>query len=308
MSEDRRGVLLGVAAYVCWGLFPLYFPLLEPATPIEIVAHRVVWTLLFVLILLLVRRRWAWVRTIVTDRRRLVILAVAAVVIAVNWGVYIWAVNTDRVVEAALGYFINPLVTVLLGVVLLHERLRRAQWVAVGLATLAVVVLTAAYARPPLIALVLALSFGTYGLMKKKVDMPAVESLSVETALLFVPATALLVVMQVQGTAAFGHAGVSVTALLVGVGAVTAIPLLLFAGAAARTPLSTMGLLQYITPILQFMIGVFVVHESMPASRWLGFGLVWAALVLFSVDSLRAGHAQRQAGAVSDTPLVPEAH
>ncbi len=306
MSEDRRGVLLSVAAYACWGLFPLYFPLLEPATPIEILAHRVVWTLLFVVILLLMRRRWAWVRSIVTDRRRLLILAVASVVIAVNWGVYIWAVNSDRVVEAALGYFINPLVTVLLGVVLLHERLRRAQWAAVGLATLAVVVLTAAYARPPVIALVLALSFATYGLMKKKVDMPAVESLSVETALLFVPATALLVVLQVNGTAAFGHAGASVTTLLVGVGAVTAIPLLLFAGAAARTPLSTMGLLQYITPILQLVIGVFVVHESMPASRWVGFALVWTALVLFSVDSLRAGRAQRRPDAGLEATLVPE--
>jgi chloramphenicol-sensitive protein RarD len=261
---------------------------------LEILAHRVVWTLVFVLIILLVRRRWAWVRSIVTDRRRLVILAVASTVIAVNWGVYIWAVNAQRVVEAALGYFINPLVTVLLGVVILGERLRRAQWVAVGLATAAVVVLTAAYARPPVVALVLALSFATYGLMKKKVRMPAVESLGVETTMLFVPATVLLVAMQVQGTATFGHAAASVTALLVGVGAVTAIPLLLFAGAAARTPLSTMGLLQYITPILQFMIGVFVVHESMPASRWVGFGLVWAALVLFSVDSLRAGHAHRQ--------------
>ncbi len=270
MSEDRRGILLGAAAYVCWGLFPLYFPLLEPASAVEIVAHRVVWTLVFVVLLLLVRRRWSWVRSIVVDRRRLLILAVASVVLSVNWGVYIWAVNSDRVVEAALGYFINPLVTVLLGVVLLGERLRRAQWVAVGLATVAVLVLTAAYARPPVIALVLALSFGTYGLMKKKVDMPAVESLAVETSLMFVPATVLLVALQVQGTATFGHAAASVTALLVGVGAVTAIPLLLFAGAAARTPLSTMGLLQYITPILQFMIGMLVVHESMPASRWVG--------------------------------------
>ncbi len=293
MSEDRRGILLGAAAYVCWGLFPLYFPLLEPASAVEIVAHRVVWTLVFVVVLLLVRRRWSWVRSIVVDRRRLLILAVASVVLSVNWGVYIWAVNSGRVVEAALGYFINPLVTVLLGVVLLGERLRRAQWVAVGLAAVAVLVLTAAYARPPVIALVLALSFGTYGLMKKKVEMPAVESLAVETSLMVVPATVVVAVLQVQGTATFGHAAASVTALLVGVGAVTAIPLLLFAGAAARTPLSTMGLLQYITPILQFMIGVFVVHESMPASRWVGFGLVWAALALLSVDSLRAARTQR---------------
>jgi len=302
-SRLRTGVLLGIGAYGLWGLFPLYFPLLEPASPVEIVGHRVVWTLVFLLVVLLVRRRWAWVRAIVHDRRRLAILTVASSVIAVNWGVYIWAVNSDRVVEAALGYFINPLVTVLLGVVLLGERLRTAQWVAVGLATLAVLVLTVAYGRLPWIALTLALSFATYGLMKNRVRMPAVESLSVETALLFLPALALLLTLQARGTAAFGHASGGVTALLAMAGVITAVPLLMFAGAASRVPLSTMGLLQYITPILQFMIGVLVVHEVMPPARWVGFGLVWAALVLFSVDSWRAARSNA-ASAPPPTPVT----
>jgi len=291
----RKGVLLGIGAYGMWGLFPLYFPLLEPATPVEILGHRVVWTLVFLLVVLLIRRRWAWVRAIVHDRRRLTILTVASTVIAVNWGVYIWAVNNDRVVEAALGYFINPLVTVLLGVLVLHERLRVGQWVAVGLAAVAVLVLTAAYGRPPWIALTLALSFATYGLMKNRVRMPAVESLSVETTLLVVPALAVLVWLQVQGTAAFGHASGATTTLLAMAGVITAVPLLMFAGAASRVPLSTLGLLQYITPILQFLIGVLVVHEVMPPSRWVGFALVWTALVVFSVDSLRAARARTSA-------------
>ena len=294
-------MLLGVCAYTLWGLFPLYFPLLEPASPMEILGHRVVWTLVFLIVVLLIRRRWAWVRAIVHDRRRLLILTVASVVIAVNWGVYIWAVNSDRVVEAALGYFINPLVTVLLGVVLLGERLRWAQWAAVGLAALAVAVLTAAYGQVPWIGLTLALSFATYGLMKNRVRMPAVESLSVETTLLVVPALVLLVTLQARGTAAFGHASGEVTALLVAAGVITAVPLLMFAGAAARIPLTTMGLLQYITPILQFLIGVLVVHEVMPPARWVGFSLVWAALVLFSVDSLRAA---RSASAPPPSPPV----
>jgi chloramphenicol-sensitive protein RarD len=231
----------------------------------------------------------------VRDRRRLLILTVASVVIALNWGVYIWAVNSDRVVEAALGYFINPLVTVLLGVVLLRERLRPGQWAAVAIAAVAVVVLTVGYGRPPWIALTLALSFATYGLMKNRVRMPAVESLSMETTLLFVPAVALLVALQVRGTATFGHASGSVTALLALAGVVTAVPLLMFAGSAARVPLSTLGLLQYITPILQFLIGVLVVHEVMPLTRWVGFALVWTALVVFSVDSLRAARARSSA-------------
>jgi chloramphenicol-sensitive protein RarD len=288
VSAHRRGVLFGIAAYTCWGLFPLYWPLLVPASPIEILAHRIVWTALFTVVVLGIRRRWRWLAALRTDPRRLTILAVASTVIAVNWGVYIWAVNAGHVVEAALGYFINPLVTVLLGVVVLGERLRVTQWVAVAVAALAVLVLTVNYGRPPWIALTLALSFATYGLMKNRVRMPAIESLSVETGLLVAPALAVLLVMQARGTLVFGHVAGHVSVLLALAGVVTAVPLLLFAAAASRVPLTTLGLLQYITPVIQFMLGVWVFHEAMPASRWAGFSLVWAALVILSVDSVRS--------------------
>lgn len=304
VNEERRGVLFGFAAYAMWGLFPLYFPLLKPAGAIEILAHRVLWTLVVVGVMLAVRGRWQWLRALAGDRRRLLLLTVAAVVIAVNWGVYIWAVNQGRVVDAALGYYINPLVTVLLGVMLLRELLRRWQWVAVGLATLAVLVLTIDVGRPPVIALVLAVSFATYGLMKNRVRMPALESLSVETLLLALPAAVAVGVIQARGHAAFGHGSVRVTVLLVGVGIITAIPLLLFGAAASRVPLSTMGLMQYITPTAQFLIGLLVVHEEMSNGRWIGFVIVWAALLVFSIDSVYAarGRALDRAAATTSTP------
>lgn len=288
MSESRRGVLLGTAAYLIWGLFPLYWPLLAPATPLEILAHRIVWSLVFVVGVLLLRRRWDWLSRLRHDRRRLGLLVLAATVISVNWGVYIWGVVSGHVVETSLGYFINPLVTVVLGVVLLRERLRPVQWSAVGLAAVAVVVLTVDYGRLPWIALVLAASFATYGLAKKQVAMPALESLAVETGLLAPAAAAFLVAVQVGGSGTFGHVPAGTTALLVGAGVVTAVPLLLFGAAAPRIPLSTIGLLQYVTPIMQFLLGVTVFHEAMPASRWIGFAMIWAALVGFSADSVRA--------------------
>ena len=212
---------------------------------------------------------------------------------------YIWAVNHGHVVESALGYYINPLVTVLLGVVLLHERLRPWQWTAVAVATCAVVVLTVDLGRPPWIALVLAFSFATYGLMKNQVRMPALESLAVETALLAVPAALVLGNLKASGQLVFGGPQIHVTVLLVSVGAVTAVPLLLFAAAASRIPLSTMGLLQYVTPTLQFVIGLWVVHETMSTGRWIGFVMVWLALAVFSVDSLRAARARASVPALS---------
>jgi len=252
-----------------------------------------------VVVALLVRRRWAWLRAIARDRRRLTILAVASVVIAINWGVYIWAVNHGHVVESALGYYINPLVTVLLGVVVLRERLRRWQWVAVALATCAVVALTIDLGRPPWIALVLAFSFATYGLMKNQVRMPALESLAVETSMLALPAAVVLVHLGTAGQLVFGGPQVHVTVLLVSVGAVTAVPLLLFGAAASRIPLSTMGLLQYVTPTLQFLIGLSVVHEAMSTGRWIGFVIVWLALAVFSADSLRAARARSSVPALT---------
>ena len=293
MSDERRGILLGVGAYLSCGLFPLYWPLLKPAVAIEILSHRIVWSFVFVAVLLLVRRRWAWIGALRGDRRRLTLLVVASLVIAVNWGIYIWAVNAGHVVESALGYFINPLVTVLLAVVLLHEHLRRVQWVAVGLATVAVLVLTVGTGRPPWIGLSLALSFATYGLAKKKVDMPAVESLAVETAILTLPALVLLLAYNHSGSGAFGHGSTSVTLLLALSGVVTAIPLLMFGAAAPLIPLSTMGLLQYLTPCMQFLIGLTVFHESMSAVRWAGFILVWCALAVFSIDQLHHARTRR---------------
>jgi chloramphenicol-sensitive protein RarD len=294
VDERRIGVAAGLGAYGLWGVFPLYFPLLEPAGGLEIVAHRVVWSLLFVAVLLTVRRVWPQVRATVADRRSLLVLAVAAALIAVNWLVYVYAVNSGHVVEASLGYFINPLVSVLLGVAVFRERLRRLQWAAVGIAVLAVVVLTLDYGRPPWIALALATSFGLYGLMKKLVRVEAAPGLFVETAVVAVPALVVIGLLEGRGDAAFGHAGVGHALLLVSSGVATAVPLLLFAAATRRVPLSTVGLLQYVTPLLQLSIGVFVYEEPMPPARLAGFAIVWLALAVFTVDSLRQAHSNRR--------------
>ncbi|MGY1770420.1 EamA family transporter RarD [Blastococcus sp. SYSU D00813] len=291
MQEGRIGVLSGLAAYLLWGVFPLYFRLLEPAGGVEIVAHRVVWSLLFVGLLLTVVRRWSHVRAAATDRRSLLILAGAALLIAVNWLVFVVAVNSGHVVETSLGYFINPLVSVLLGVVFFAERLRPLQWVAVGIATVAVVVLTVDYGRPPWIALALAASFGLYGLMKKLVRVEAAPGLFVETAIVLVPAAAFLVVLHARGEGTAGSEGVGHALLLLSSGIATAIPLLLFAAATRRVPLSTVGLLQYVTPLMQLALGVFVFHEPMPPARLAGFVIVWVALAVFSLDSLRHARA-----------------
>ena len=295
MAERRTGVLTGLAAYGAWGLFPLYFPLLEPAGGVEIVAHRIVWSLLFITVLLTVLRRWSHVRAAVRDRRTMLVLAVAAVLIAANWLTFVYGVNSGHVVETSLGYFVNPLVSVLLGVVVFHERLRRLQWVAVGIAALAVVVLTVDYGRPPWIALTLAVTFGLYGLMKKLVRVEAAPGLFLETLVVVVPAVVVLGVLQGDGAGTFGSAGTGHALLLVSSGVATAIPLLLFAASTRRVPLSTIGLLQYLTPLMQLAIGVFVYDEPMPAARLAGFVVVWVALAVFTVDSLRAARTARRA-------------
>ncbi|WP_409331014.1 EamA family transporter RarD [Trujillonella humicola] len=302
MQEGRIGVLSGLAAYLLWGVFPLYFRLLEPAGGVEIVAHRVVWSLVFIGLLLTVLRRWRLVRPAVTDRRTLLVLAAAALLIAVNWLVFVVAVNSGHVVETSLGYFINPLVSVLLGVVFFAERLRPLQWTAVGIATVAVVVLTVDYGRPPWVALALAASFGLYGLMKKLVRVEAAPGLFVETAIVLLPAALFLVVLHSRGQGTAGSEGAGHTLLLLSSGIATAIPLLLFAAATRRVPLSTVGLLQYVTPLMQLALGVFVFHEPMPPARLAGFVIVWVALAVFSVDSLRharAGARRRSADTVT---------
>jgi chloramphenicol-sensitive protein RarD len=288
VSERRRGLIYALSAYLLWGVFPLYFPLLEPTTPVEILAHRIVWSLVVLLIVLAVTRRWSWIRPLVHDRRQMLLLAAASVTIAMNWGVYIYGVNSEQVVQTSLGYFINPLVSVVFGVLLLKERLRVAQWAAVGLGALAVVVLTVDYGGLPWIALVLAFSFGTYGLLKKTLDMGAVESLSTETAILAPAAAAYLLFLLATGNSAMATEGPGMATLLASLGVITVVPLLFFGASATRLPLTWIGLLQYSAPVLQFLIGVFVYDEPMPASRWVGFGLVWSALVILTVDSLLA--------------------
>ncbi|MBV9846265.1 MAG: EamA family transporter RarD [Kutzneria sp.] len=286
VQRHRQGLWLAVAAYGMWGLFPLYWPLLAPAGAVEILAHRMVWSLAVVLVLLVLRRRWAWVRELLGQPARLVMLVLASVVISVNWGTYIYGVNSGNVVETSLGYFINPLVTIAFAVVLLRERLRPAQWAAVVVGLVAVAVLTGAYGRPPWLALLLAFSFGSYGLLKKKVNLPAVEGLAAETLVQFVPAMAYLLVLQATGIGAFGR-DLGQSALFVGAGVVTVFPLLCFGAAAIRLPLSITGLIQYLAPVFQFVIGVAVDHERMSPARWTGFGLVWLALLILVVDAVR---------------------
>ena len=295
-------MLSGLAAYSLWGLFPLYFPLLEPAGGLEIVAHRVLWSLVFVGLLLTVLRRWSHVRALVTDGRRLLVLAGAGLLIAVNWLVFVYGVNSGQVVETSLGYFINPLVSVLLGVVVFSERLRVLQWVAVGIAAVAVTVLTVDYGRPPWIALALAASFGLYGVMKKLVRVEAAPGLFVETALVAVPAAVVLAVLHSDGHGTFGNEGAGHALLLASCGIATAVPLLLFAAAARRIPLSTVGLLQYLTPLMQLAIGVFVYDEPMPPARLAGFVIVWVALAVFTVDSLRHARAGSRRPVVDTVP------
>ncbi len=291
---------MGLGAYGLWGLFPLYFPLLEPASALEILAHRFLWSFVFMALVLTITRSWSKVRATMADRRSMVLLAGATAFIGINWGVYIWAVNTGNVVESSLGYFINPLVLVLFGTLLLGERLRRLQWVAVGIAGLAVVVLTAGYGRLPWIALTLAFSFGLYALVKKLTRVDPQASLTIETAYAVPFTLVYLGWLTANGGLTFG-AELGNTLLLMSAGVVTAVPLLLFGGAANRVPLSAMGLLQYLTPILQFTIGVFVFGEDMPPARWAGFVIVWIALAVFTVDLLRHSRAQRSARATQET-------
>lgn len=280
-----RGLAYGLIAYGLWGMFPLYFPLLEPSGPVEILAHRMVWSLLVSAIILTVVRGW---RAIVLMPPRVWGLVVAgSCLIAVNWVIYIWAVNNGHVVEAALGYFINPLVSVLLGVLLFGERLRLAQWSAVGLGVAAVLVLAVAGGSVPWIALTLAASFGFYGLVKKVIPLTPTASLTAEGLVQFVPAVGYLAVISVAGTSTFLTAGTGHALLLAASGLITCVPLLAFAAAAQALPLSVLGLLQYLTPVIQFLLGVFWFGEPMPAYRWIGFVLVWSALVLFTADAMR---------------------
>ncbi|MEU9252948.1 EamA family transporter RarD [Streptomyces sp. NPDC048270] len=302
-TDQRAGLFYGFGAYGMWGLVPLFWPLLQPSGAIEILAHRMVWSLAVVGLALLALRRWGWIRQLLREPRKLALTTLAASVITVNWGLYIWSVNNGHVVEASLGYFINPLVSIAMGVLVLGERLRRAQWVAVGISFAAVLVLAIGYGRPPWISLVLACSFATYGLIKKKLNMGGLESLTAETAVLFLPALGYLLWLGAQGQSTFASQGAGHSLLLASTGLVTAIPLVFFGAAAIRVPLSTLGLLQYLAPVFQFGLGVLYFHEAMPPERWAGFSLVWAALALLTWDALGRARRSRAALAAAMPPV-----
>ncbi len=298
-SEASVGVLQAVIAYGLWGLMPLLFVAMAPASAFEIVAWRIVVGLVFCLVGIALTRSWLRTRSLIAQRRVMGVMAIAAVLILVNWTVYVLATTTGHTVEAALGYFINPLVTIALGVVLLHERLRPVQWAAVGLSVVAVVVIAVGYGQMPWISLALAFSFGLYGLVKKRVGgtVDALSGLTIETMWLTPLAVIALVVLGVTGVAGgitFGSEGWVHVLLMLGAGPATAVPLLLFASSARRLSLSTLGLTQYLTPVLQLVVGVVVQHEAMSASRWIGFGIVWVALLVLTTDSLVAAHRARR--------------
>jgi chloramphenicol-sensitive protein RarD len=282
----NKGILAAIGAYVLWGLFPIYWRLLEEVPAIEILANRMVWSLFFVAILLTLQKDWRWLGEVIHQRRVILTYTLAAILLSVNWFIYIWAVNAGFVVEASLGYFINPLVNFLLGVIFLGEKLRRGQVIAVILAGLGVVYLTVSYGSLPWISLLLAFTFGMYGLIKKTAPLESMHGFSLETMVMFLPALFFLSYRGVIGQGAFIQLGTAVTLLLIFAGPVTSIPLLLFGYSARRIPLSMLGFIQYIAPTLQFILGVFVYNEPFPAARLVGFSIIWLALLVYSLESI----------------------
>ena len=292
MVEDKAkvrslGLLFGVSAYTLWGLFPIYWPLLKPANPLEIVSHRAVWTLVFCFIILALTKTLKSTLSLLKRPKIVAGLFLSSILISINWIIYIYAANTGHVIEASLGYFINPLVVIATGVIVLKEKMRPLQWTAVGIAAIGVAVLTIDYGRLPWIALGLALSWGSYGLVKKQLGLGALEGLSIETLLSSGFYLGYLIWLGNRGEGHFTYS-LTLTLLLIGGGAVTAIPLLLFNGSTNRLPLTLVGLLQYITPTIQFCIGVWYYHEDMPAARWAGFLIIWVALMSLALDLIRS--------------------
>lgn len=281
----NKGVLYAIAAYTMWGFFPLYFKAIQQVTPLQILSHRVVWSFVFLAVVVSIKRDWSQLRASATPKVLLTYL-IAAVLLGINWYMYIYGVNSGFIVEASLGYFINPLVNVLLGTVFLRERLKPIHWLPIGLATVGVLYLTISYGRLPWIALTLAFSFGLYGLVKKLAPLNALHGLSLETIILFVPAFVYLFAMERSGTGAFGHLGLGMDLLVALSGVLTALPLLFFASAAHKISLTTLGLIQYVAPTIQFLIGVVVYHEPFTQARVIGFTIIWIALILYSGSNL----------------------
>ncbi len=281
----NKGIAYGIGAYVTWGLLPLYWKQLQHVPAAQIISHRIAWSCLLLCGIIFASRQWTSFRQTALKRRIIHIYALAALLISVNWSVYIWAVTAGFIIEASLGYFINPLVNVLLGVAFLRERLRPGQWLAVGLAVAGVIYLTLSYGAIPWIALTLAFSFGFYGLVKKLAPLNSLHGLALETAILFLPALLFLIYANAHGQGAFLHTGVRADGFMLGAGLATTVPLLMFASAAQRIPLSLVGLLQYISPTLQFLLGVLVYDEPFTLSQLIGFSIIWTALIVFGLEN-----------------------
>lgn len=281
----NKGILNGLGAYALWGLFPIYWKLLQQVPALQVIGHRIAWSFVLLIVVILLTKQWKEFRSAALTPKTLGIYSIAAVLLSVNWLVYVWGVNAGFIVETSLGYFINPLLSVLLGVFFLRERLRPAQWIPVALAAAGVIYLTLAYGRLPWIALSLAFSFGIYGLVKKLAPLGSLYGLTLETAIVLPMALLYLLVVDFTGTGAFLHQGALTDILLIGTGVVTSIPLLLFASAARQIPLTVIGILQYIAPTIQFLIGVFLYDEAFDQSRLIGFSLVWLALIIFWLEN-----------------------
>ncbi len=308
VSELNKGMLYGTSAYFLWGFLPLYWPLISPpSSPFEVLLHRMIWSLAVTLVALLVQRNWGWIREVLRSPKRLLLLVLSAGVISANWGVFIVAVTTGHTLQSALAYFINPLVSVALGTLIFRERLRSAQWAAVALGTVAVVVLTVDYGSPPGLALALAFSFAAYGVLKKFVRLDGVESLTAETAVTFLPALGVVLFLESSGAGTFASVSPVHSLLLVGSGVVTAVPLMLFGAAAHRIPLTMLGLLQFIAPVMHFLIAWLIFREELSTGRWIGVALVWAALTVFVVDMLRQARRSARAAAQPESGTEPRA-
>lgn len=286
-GESAQGVIYGFTAYIIWGIVPIYWPLLQPAGAVEILAHRVIWSLFVLLAFLAVKKRIKNALQIFKDPSKLALLTVASIFIAVNWGIFIWASVSGRILDSSLGYYINPLFSIGLGVLLLKEKLRNLQWLAIGIATVAIFYLSLTLGAPPYVALSLASTFSIYGYLKKRANVDAIDSLTIETLILLPLAIGYLIYLSIIGQNSFGTNGVDHAIWLASAGIITAVPLALFGAAAIRIPLSTLGFIQYVGPTLQFVIGLYLFNEPMPRDRFIGFALTWLAIAIISFDALR---------------------
>lgn len=286
-GDAAQGVLYGFAAYIIWGIVPIYWPLLQPAGAIEILAHRVIWSLVVLLVFLAIKKQIKKALLIFKDPKKLAILTIASVFIAVNWGIFIWASVSGRILDSSLGYYINPLFSIGLGVLLLKEKLRNLQWLAIAIATIAIIYLSVTLGAPPYVALSLAFTFSIYGYLKKRANVEAIDSLTVETLILIPFAIGYIAYLSSVGQNSFGVNGIDHAIWLASAGVITAVPLALFGAAAIRIPLSTLGFIQYVGPTLQFIIGLYLFNEPMPRDRFIGFALTWVAIAIISYDALR---------------------